>query len=66
VKHWEIIADNLSKAAWSGAASQPLIVKGGQSGLQTRIATTVGASLCARMESSARFWNWKGRFVSTY
>jgi len=35
MKNWEIIADNLSKADWSWAASQRLIPTGEQSGLQT-------------------------------
>jgi hypothetical protein len=30
VKDWEIIADNLSKAGWSWAASQPWILAGEQ------------------------------------
>jgi hypothetical protein len=42
---WKIIADNLSKAGWSLAGSQPLIPTGEQSGLQTRIATTESVSL---------------------
>jgi hypothetical protein len=37
VKDWEIIADNLSKAGWSWDASQPLIWRGEQSGLETRM-----------------------------
>ena len=27
-RYWEIIADNLSKAGWSWAGSQPLILEG--------------------------------------
>jgi hypothetical protein len=38
VKDWEIIADNLSKAGWSLAGSQPLIPRGERSGSPTRIA----------------------------
>jgi len=38
MKYWEIIADNLSKAGWSWAASQRLIPTGKQSGLLTQIA----------------------------
>jgi hypothetical protein len=49
-----------------GATSQPLMPTGEQSGLQTRIATTESVSLCARMKSWRRFWNCKGRSVSTY
>jgi len=47
VKYWEIIADNLKKAAWSRAASQRLILKGERSGLQTRIAATESLPLRA-------------------
>jgi hypothetical protein len=32
-------------------------------GLQTRTVTTDDGSLCTRMKSWLRFWNWKGRFV---
>jgi len=46
--------------------SQPWIVMGEQSGLLTRIATTVNGSLCAPMKSGQHFWNWKGQFVFTY
>jgi len=66
MKYWEIIADNLSKAGWVTAASQRWIVKGERSGLQTRTATTESVTLCGRMKSSRRFWNWKERFVSIY
>jgi len=45
----EIIAANPTKAGWTWAASQPLIPKGEQSGLLTRIATE-SVSLCARMK----------------
>ena len=40
MKYWEIIADNLKKAGWSWAASQPLILRDEQSGLLTHIAAT--------------------------
>jgi hypothetical protein len=40
VKYWEIIADNLSKAGWSWAVSQPWIVTGERSGLLASIAAT--------------------------
>jgi hypothetical protein len=39
--------DNLSKAGWSGAASQRLIQTGKRSSLQTRTATTESVSLHA-------------------
>jgi hypothetical protein len=51
MKYWEIIADNLKKAGWSWAGSQPSIVMGERSGLQTRIAATESVTLCARMKS---------------
>jgi hypothetical protein len=51
MKYWEIIADNLSGAGWSWAASQPWIPMGEQSSLLTRIAMTETVSLCARMKS---------------
>jgi hypothetical protein len=38
VKYWEIIADNLSKAGWSWAASEHWIPAGEQSGLSMRLA----------------------------
>ena len=50
--HWEIIANNLSKVGWSlGYVSQPWILAGERSGLQTRTVTTEGVSLCVRMKS---------------
>jgi len=39
MKYWEIVADNLNKADGVGAASQPWILRGEQSGLLTHIAT---------------------------
>jgi hypothetical protein len=48
VKYWEIIADNLKKAGWRWAASQPLILTDEQSGLLTRIAAMESVSLCSR------------------
>jgi hypothetical protein len=47
MKNWEIIADNLSKAGWSWgwAPFQRWIPRGERSGLLTRIAATVNASL---------------------
>ena len=47
---WEIIADNLSKAGWSWAVSQPSIRMGERSGLWTRMATG-SVSSCASMKS---------------
>jgi hypothetical protein len=46
MKYWEIIADNLSKAAWSWGGFQPLILRGERSGLWTHTATTEPLSLC--------------------
>jgi hypothetical protein len=40
--------------------------KGERSGLLTHIAMMENGSLCAPMKSGLRFWNWKGRFVSSY
>jgi hypothetical protein len=51
MKSWEIIADNLSKADWVGAGSQPLILRGERSGLLTRIAAMESISLCAPMKN---------------
>ncbi len=51
MKDWEIIADNLSKAGWSWAASQRLIPTGEQSGLLTHIAAMESVSLRERMKS---------------
>jgi hypothetical protein len=51
VKYWEIIADNLSKAGWSWAAFQPLILADEQSSLLTRIAGKISDSSCVRMKS---------------
>jgi hypothetical protein len=50
MKHWEIIADNLSKSGWSWAVFQPWIAKGERSGLWTRIATTGSVLLWERMK----------------
>jgi len=62
VKYWEIIADSLSKAAWSWAVSQRLIPTGERSGLLTPIAATENVSLCERMKSWLRLWNLNQRF----
>jgi len=51
MKYWEIIADNLSKAGWSWAASQWWILTGEQSSALTRIAVTENVSLCVRIKS---------------
>jgi hypothetical protein len=51
MKYWEIIADNLKKRGWSYGTSQPLILRGEQSGLLTRSAATENGSLCERMKS---------------
>jgi hypothetical protein len=51
VKHWEIIADNLSRAGWSwGCVATVDSVKDEQYGLSPQIAA-VNASLCVRMKS---------------
>ena len=47
----------------AGATSQPLILRGERSGLQTRIATTESVSLCVRMKSRRRFSNLNQRRV---
>jgi hypothetical protein len=47
VRYWEIIADNLGKAGWSWAATQPWILAGQRSSLLTHIATTGGISQTA-------------------
>ena len=39
MKNWEVIADNLSKAGWSWAVSQPSTLTDKQSSLLTPIAT---------------------------
>ncbi|TMP94736.1 MAG: hypothetical protein E6L07_08305 [Verrucomicrobia bacterium] len=50
VMYWEIIADNLSKAAFSwGWVSA--VDSGGRTILLTRIATMESVSLCVRMKS---------------
>jgi hypothetical protein len=51
VKYWEIIADNLDKSGWGGAASQPWIPKGKRSGLPTHIAAMASVALSAPMKS---------------
>ena len=53
MKDWEIIADNLRKAGWSLGWVSALILKGEQSGLQTRTATTESVSLRADEKLSA-------------
>jgi len=57
MKCWEIIAERLSARVEVGAASQPLISKGEQSGLLTRTAMTPSASLCTQMKSWPRLRN---------
>jgi hypothetical protein len=51
LKYWEIIADNLSKAASSWAVSLRLISTGERSGLQTLIAATESVWVSERMKS---------------
>jgi hypothetical protein len=63
---WKSSLTTSAKPDGVGAASRSWIAKGEQSGLLTHIATTGGGSLSTRMKSGVRFWNWKGRFVSTY
>jgi hypothetical protein len=50
VKYWQIIADNLSKAGWSWAASQRLIPTDKPSGLLTPIEAMESVSLYMRMK----------------
>ena len=45
MKHWEIIADNLSKAGRNLVRCRPLIPKDARSGLLTRMATE-NVALC--------------------
>jgi hypothetical protein len=67
MKDWEIIADNLSKGRMElGLCLSDQFQTGKQSLLLTRIATMESASLCTRMKSGLRFWNWKGLFISAY
>jgi hypothetical protein len=51
MNHWEIIADNLSKAGWSWGIVSAIDCEGRTSGLLMHIATTETASLCERMKS---------------
>jgi len=55
VKHWETIADNLSKAVGVGAAYQPWILAGERSLLQTPIAVRESGSLCHGDEKLTAF-----------
>jgi hypothetical protein len=57
VKYWEVIADNLSKAGWSWAASQLWILRVEQFGLLTRIAAMESVSFCVRMKSCPPLFN---------
>jgi len=67
VKYYrEIIADDLSKAGWSLDCVSAIDSKGERSGLWTLTAAIEGVLSFAPVKSSLRFWNWKGRFVSTY
>jgi hypothetical protein len=52
MKHWEIIADNLSKAGFSWGCIATLDCEGERSLLLTHIATTVNASSCTRITGS--------------
>jgi len=54
VKYWEMIADNLSKAGWSWAASQAWIRAGERSSLLTRIVTTVAIKATSLRSSDRR------------
>jgi hypothetical protein len=45
---------------------QRLIPTGARSGLQAHIATMESVSSSTPTKISARFWNWKERFVFTY
>jgi hypothetical protein len=57
VKSGGIFAQNLSETGWSGAGSQPLILRGEQSGLLIRTATTESVLWCTPTKSSARLLN---------
>jgi len=52
-----------TKPAGVGAVSQRLISTDKRSGLLTRIAATESVSLCERMKSWLRCWNWNRWFV---
>jgi hypothetical protein len=52
-----------AKPVGVGAAYQQLIQTGERSGLLTRNATTESVSLCARMKTYLRFWNWNRRLA---
>jgi hypothetical protein len=60
-KYWEIIADNLSKAGWSWGCVSAIDSNGRTIWIKTCIAMTEKVSLCTRMKSSPRFWNWNLR-----
>jgi hypothetical protein len=51
MKHWEIIADNLSKAGWSWDVSQLWTRAGGRSLLRMRTAAMGRVTLCTLMKS---------------
>jgi hypothetical protein len=63
LKYWEIIADNLSKAGWSWAVSQPQIVRGEPSGMLTRIAVTGRRFIMHADEKLTAFLELNRRFA---
>jgi hypothetical protein len=62
VKHWEIIADNLSKAGWTWGCVSALDSNGRTILVADGIVATVNASLCVLMKNSPRLSNSNRRF----
>jgi hypothetical protein len=63
MKYWEIIADNLSKAAWSWGCVSAIDSNGRRSGLQTPTATTESVLLYAQRKSQLNLLNRNQRFL---
>jgi len=60
--YWETIADSLSKAGWSWGYVSAI----DSNGRTIWIADAHRGDGKRADEKLTAFWNWKGRFVSTY
>jgi hypothetical protein len=66
MKYWEIVVNKLSKAGWSWGCVLAINSNGRTIWIVDAHRDEGRRFIVHTDESSARFWNWKGRFVSIY
>jgi hypothetical protein len=66
MKYWEIIADRLSKAGWNLGWVSALDCQGRTIWIVDAHGDDEKRYVVRADELLMAFWNWKGRFVSTY